>query len=336
MSGDHGPSITVPAAISFLEQNRKVNLILVGDKAVLTPLLKNELKKRPQYESHISIHHASDVVTMDELPSQALRYKKDSSMRVAINLVKQGTAKACVSAGNTGALMATARFVLKTLPGIKRPAITAAFPTMNKKMTRLLDLGANVDSSPEMLHQFAIMGSTLAKTVDNNPSPTVGLLNIGQEEIKGNTQVKFADELIRNDDSINYIGYIEGDEIFSGEIDVVVCDGFIGNITLKTVEGCSRMISTYIREAYRRNFWAKLSGLFALPTLNIVSKQIDPRRRNGGVLVGLNGIVVKSHGRAGVFSFTSALMEAALEIDKNVVEKIQQHMQATMRSPESE
>lgn len=328
MSGDLGPTTTVPAAVAFLKEYPPVDLILVGDEAVLRPLMEAHTKGlEHDLKSRIRIHHASEVVEMGELPSQALRYKKDSSMRVAINLVHEEIAQACVSAGNTGALMATARFVLKTLPGIKRPAILAAFPTMKNKLTRMLDLGANVDSSPEMLYQFAVMGSTLVQAVENNPDPTVALLNIGQEDIKGSTTVRAADELIRKQSKINYVGYVEADEIFSGNVDVIVCDGFVGNIALKTCEGCARIISYYGHQAFNQNILTRLAAIPSLPILKNLTRKIDPRRRNGGILLGLRGIVIKSHGGAGVVAFSSALMEAVIEIEKNVPERVSMRIQ---------
>jgi len=272
----------------------------------------------------LTIHHASQVVMMDDSPSLALRNKKDSSMRVAINLVKEGAAQACVSAGNTGALMATARFVLKTLPGIDRPAIISALPTINGH-THVLDLGANVDSSAEHLLQFAVMGSVLTKAVDNIERPTVGLLNIGEEEIKGNEQVKEAAKLLATS-NLNYIGYVEGDDIYKGTVDVVVCDGFIGNVALKTSEGLAKMISHYMKQEFKRNLFTKLAALVAMPVLKAFRSRIDPREYNGATLVGLRGIVIKSHGSADVFSFGNAIQEAVREVHKNVPVKIQQEL----------
>jgi glycerol-3-phosphate acyltransferase PlsX len=257
---------------------------------------------------------------MHESPSKALRNKKDSSMRVAINLVKEGIAGACVSAGNTGALMAIAKFVLKTIPGIDRPAIIASVPSLNGH-THVLDLGANVDCSAEHLRQFAVMGYELVRSVDENPCPTVGLLNIGEEEIKGNEQVKQAAKLIA-DSHINFIGYVEGNDIYTGNVDIVVTDGFVGNVALKTSEGVAKMISHSIREAFGRNFLTKLAGLVALPVLQSFKKRIDPRQYNGASLVGLRGIVVKSHGNADRVAFAKAIEIAAREIENAVPERI--------------
>jgi glycerol-3-phosphate acyltransferase PlsX len=325
MSGDHGPGVVVPAAARALQEHHALKLILVGDQQVLgEELARNGLA----LGDRLSIKHASQVVAMDEPPSQALRGKKDSSMRVAIDLVKEGTARACVSAGNTGALMATARFVLKTLPGIDRPAIITALPTI-RGHSHVLDLGANVDSSAEVLYQFAVMGSVLASAVDNNPSPTVGLLNIGEEEIKGNEQVKEAAKLLASG-GLNYVGFVEGDDINKGTVDVVVADGFIGNVALKSIEGVAKMISHIMKEEFKRNIFTKLAALLVLPVLNAVRRRIDPRTYNGASLVGLRGIVIKSHGSADAFSFSRAINEALLETEKNVPERISEQLEALL------
>lgn len=321
MSGDHGPAVTVPAALQALKQHRHLKLILVGDSQVLSAELS---RHGGTVGERLLLQHASQVVAMDEPPSQALRGKKDSSMRVAIDLVKKGEAAACVSAGNTGALMATARFVLKTLEGIDRPAIITALPTI-RGHSHVLDLGANIDCSAEVLYQFALMGSVLTSAVDNNPSPTVGLLNIGEEEIKGNEQIKEAARMLQRS-GLNYYGFVEGDDIFKGTVDVVVADGFVGNVALKTSEGVAKMISHYMKREFKRNWLTKLAGLCALPVLNAFRRRIDPRAYNGASLVGLRGIVIKSHGSADVFSFTTAIGEAVLEVEKNVPQKIQQQL----------
>lgn len=246
-------------------------------------------------------------------------------MRVAINLVKEGKAAACVSAGNTGALMATARFVLKTLPGIERPAIVTALPTMQGH-TYVLDLGANVDSTAEHLVQFALMGSVLAELVDGKPNPTVGLLNVGEEEIKGNERVKEAARLLAKTD-LNYAGYVEGDGLYHGEVDVLVCDGFVGNVALKASEGVAHMIRHYLRQAFNRNWLTKLAGLIAYPVLKSFSKQLDPRAFNGANLIGLQGIVIKSHGGADAFAFANAINIAILEARKDVPKNITKHLE---------
>jgi glycerol-3-phosphate acyltransferase PlsX len=321
MSGDHGPSVTVPAALNALKQHMGLKLILVGDEQVLA----DELAQHNATASEsLSIHHASQVVSMEDKPSQALRGKKDSSMRVALNLIKEGKAQACVSAGNTGALMATARFVLKTLEGIDRPAIITALPTI-KGHSHMLDLGANVDSPAEVLYQFALMGSVLTSAVDNIERPTVGLLNIGEEEMKGNEQVQEAAALIASS-GLNYVGFVEGDDIYKGTVDVVVADGFVGNVALKTSEGVAKMISHYMRQEFKRNIFTKLAALVAMPVLNAFKRRIDPRSYNGASLVGLRKIVIKSHGSADAFSFSTAIGEAVLEVEKNVPEMISEEL----------
>ncbi|HKK04924.1 MAG TPA: phosphate acyltransferase PlsX [Gammaproteobacteria bacterium] len=322
MGGDHGPSVVVPAALKALDHNPNLKLILVGDEAVLNQTL-SENRRSPG--ERLMVHHTTQVVGMDELPSQALRGKKDSSMRVAINLVKDGTAQACVSAGNTGALMATARYVLKTLPGVDRPAICTSLPTI-KGHTHVLDLGANVDSTADHLFEFAVMGSVLTRAVDNIERPSIGLLNIGAEEIKGNERVKEAARLLHEAD-LNYIGFIEGDGIYLGEADVVVCDGFVGNVMLKTTEGVAKMIAHYMRQEFRRNLLTKFAGLIALPVLRAFRKRIDPRSYNGASLVGLQGIVIKSHGSADAHAFAAAIREAVIEVKKNVPERISRRLE---------
>ncbi len=314
MGGDFGPRVIVPAAIKALEQHPSLALILVGNEKKLTKVLKGGSRS---VSARLQIQHASEVVHSDEPPSQALRGKKDSSMRVAVNMVKDGRAQACVSAGNTGALMATARFVLKMLPGVDRPAICTMLPNIKNSHAHVLDLGANVDSSAEALFEFAVMGAALATAVDNNERPTVGLLNIGEEEIKGNEQVKQAAALLANS-NLNYIGYVEGDGIYMGDADVVVCDGFVGNVMLKTTEGVAKMIRYYIQQEFKRNPLTMLSGLMALPVLKAFRKRIDPREYNGASFLGIQGIVIKSHGSADAYSFATAISEAIIEVRKNV------------------
>jgi glycerol-3-phosphate acyltransferase PlsX len=270
---------------------------------------------------------------MDELPSQALRTKKDSSMRVALNLVKEGVADACVSAGNTGALMATARFVLRTLPGIDRPAIVSSLPTM-RGHTHLLDLGANVDSTPGQLFQFAVMGSVLTNAVDNVSHPRVGLLNIGEEEMKGNQRVRETARLLARSE-LNYVGFVEGDDIFRGTADVIVCDGFVGNVALKSSEGVAHMISHYLKQEFTRSIYARIAALVARPVLYKLRHKIDPRRYNGASLVGLRGIVVKSHGGADVFAFTNAIREAITEVEKNVPARISKLLESVLTTKEA-
>lgn len=329
MGGDFGPPVTIPAALDVLAKHANLHLILVGDTSIIEQALTNHTYDT----SRLRIVHASQQVLMDELPSQALRTKKDSSMRIAINQVKEGAALACVSAGNTGALMATARFVLKTLPGIDRPAIVSTLPTKNsQKKVRMLDLGANVDSSPEDLMQFAVMGSVLTSAVDNIQSPKVYLLNIGEEEIKGNELVKQTAALLTQSNLINYQGYIEADALFAGEADVVVCDGFVGNVTLKTTEGVARFISYLLKQAFTRNIFTKLIGLIAKPVLKTVAMRIDPSRYNGATFLGLQGIVVKSHGGANARAFAFAIEEAIIEAEKQVPARIKHEVEQRLKS----
>jgi phosphate acyltransferase len=325
MGGDHGPGVIVPAAARILKQFPNVCLILVGQEDVLQPYIK---KCGLSVGESLQIQHASEVVSMDEAPALALRKKKDSSMRVAINLVHEGKADAAVSAGNTGALMATAKFVLKTLPGIDRPAIMTTLPSITGH-THMLDLGANVDCTAEHLLQFAVMGSVTAMAVDNLENPRVGLLNIGTEELKGNAQVKEADLLLRKI-NLNYVGYVEGDDIYKGTVDVVVCDGFVGNISLKTAEGVAKMVSHFMRQEFKRNLITRLAGLIALPVLRAFKKRVDPRVYNGASLLGLNHIVIKSHGSADVFSFANAIKIALLEVEKAVPQRINKHIETLL------
>ncbi|MFA5960254.1 MAG: phosphate acyltransferase PlsX [Tatlockia sp.] len=318
MGGDHGLKVVIPASVRAARKNPDLHLLLVGDKKQINAQLK---KCGAAKNQQFTVVHASEVVTMDELPSQAMRNKKDSSMRVAINLVKEGRAGACVSAGNTGALMATARFVLKTLPGIDRPAIIAELPTLKGK-TRVIDLGANVDSCAEHLFQFAVMGSALIQAVEQKPKPRIALLNIGVEEIKGNDQVKRTAHILAECKVMNYVGYVEGDHLYSGEVDLVVCDGFVGNVALKASEGLAKLMLTSLKESFSRNFLTKMAGLIALPALQHLKKRMDPARYNGASLLGLNGIVVKSHGGANELAFQYAIEEAVLEVQNNVVDLV--------------
>ena len=314
MGGDHGPNVTVPAALDFLSCNVDARVILVGLEEKLRAILPAPVPER------VAIRHASEVVAMDEPPALALRNKKDSSMRVAINLVKEGEADACISAGNTGALMAISRFVLKMLPGIDRPAICAVLPTV-KGHVHVLDMGANVDCSPEHLLQFGIMGAMLVAAVDHREQPTVGILNIGEEDIKGNEVVKQAAELLRNS-GLNFIGNVEGDGVYKGEAEVVVCDGFVGNVALKTAEGLAQMLSTFLRQEFGRNLFTKLVALLALPVLKGFKRRVDHRRYNGASLLGLKGIVVKSHGSADAYGFRHAIERAAEEARGQVLSRI--------------
>lgn len=322
MGGDHGPHVTVPAAIQAVNENPRVNVILVGlQDAIMAELKAHKATTSPR----LRIHHASEVVQMDESPQSALKNKKDSSMRVAINMVKTGEAHACVSAGNTGALMATARFVLKTLPGIDRPAIASSLPS-EKGTTFMLDLGANADCTPEHLYQFAIMGAMLVSSVENKPNPSIGLLNIGSEEIKGNEVVKQAGELLRNS-HLNFYGNIEGDDIFKGTTDIVVCDGFVGNVSLKTTEGLAHMMGKFLTQEFKKNWLTKLMALGAMPVLKAFKKRLDPRRYNGASFLGLRGIVVKSHGGADSVAFCNALHVAIDEAGSGVLKRISEQLE---------
>jgi glycerol-3-phosphate acyltransferase PlsX len=318
MGGDHGPQVTIPAALEFVRDQPDVRVILVGLAESITPLVGD------LFGGRVVVHHASEVVAMDEAPSVALRTKKDSSMRVAVNLVKNGEADACVSAGNTGALMGISRFVLKMLPGIDRPAICGMLPTM-KGHTHVLDLGANVDCSPEHLLQFGIMGASLVAAVEHRDRPTVGILNIGQEEIKGNDVVKRAAELLW-DSGLNFVGNIEGDGLYKGQADVVVCDGFVGNVALKSSEGLAQLLATFLRQEFRRNLLTKLAAVIALPVVNRFKQRVDHRKYNGATLLGLKGIVVKSHGSADAFSFGQALQRAADEARSGVLARISERV----------
>lgn len=324
MGGDYGPEVTIPAALDCLKNNPDLKLILVGDEAVIKQLLPQELA---DYQDRLTIHHASQCVGMDESPSKALKNKKDSSMRVAINLVRDGHADACVSAGNTGALMATARFVLKMIPGIDRPAIISTLPSIYGH-THVLDLGANVDCTAEHLFQFAIMGNELVKAVEGIDGPKVGLLNIGEEDMKGNEQVKSAAKLLENS-SLNYIGYVEGNSLNAGHIkvDLIVTDGFVGNVALKSIEGAAKMIGSALKEAFGKNILTKLVGLIAYPVLKSFKQRIDPRLYNGASFLGLRGLVIKSHGGADVLAFRTAIQLAEVEVQKDVTRKISEQVE---------
>jgi glycerol-3-phosphate acyltransferase PlsX len=314
MGGDHGPEVTVRAALEFVRKQDDVRAILVGLEEKIRPFLGNADEPR------LVIRHASEVVSMDESPAFAIRTKKDSSMRVALDLVRDGAADACVSAGNTGALMAISRFVLKMLPGIDRPAICAILPTMSGHV-HVLDLGANVDCSPEHLLQFAIMGVSLVGAIEHRERPSVGILNIGEEEIKGNDVVKRAAELLK-DSGLNFVGNVEGDNLYMGETDVVVCDGFVGNVALKVSEGLVQMLSVFLRQEFGRNLLTRLVALAALPVIGHFKRRVDHRRYNGASLLGLRGIVMKSHGSADTFSFGYALDRAADTVRTGVLERI--------------
>jgi glycerol-3-phosphate acyltransferase PlsX len=323
MGGDFGPPVTVPAALTFLAEHPSARIVLVGRSDAIEAELK---RRRALPGERLQVRHASEVVEMHDAPSLALKRKKDSSMRVVVDLVKAGEADACVSAGNTGALMAISSVVLRTLPGIDRPAIVSVLPTLAGS-TYVLDLGANVDCSPEHLLQFGLMGSILVTAVEHKERPTVGLLNIGEEEIKGNAVVKRAAELLR-ESGLNFIGNIEGDGIYKGEADVVVCDGFVGNVMLKTSEGLAQMLGTFLREEFTRNPLHRLLAFLAYPVIKAFRRRVDHRRYNGATLLGLKGIVVKSHGAADAFAFRRAIDRAAEEVDNGVLARISERFAA--------
>lgn len=325
MGGDHGTAVTIPAAVEYLKQSPGDSVILVGQTDVIEAELRTLRIDAGQFGARLRVHAASEVVGMDEQPQSALRGKKDSSMRVAINLVKSGEASACVSAGNTGALMATARYVLKTIPGIDRPAIASYMPTRNGQVC-MLDLGANTDCTAEHLLQFAMMGSTLVTALEHKPCPTVGLLNIGSEDIKGNEVVKQAAVMLRASD-LNFYGNVEGNDIFKGTTDVVVCDGFVGNVALKTTEGLAQMLGGFLREEFSRNIFTRFAGLVAMPVLKAFKRRVDHRRYNGASFLGLRGIVVKSHGSADVLAFRCAIDRAAEEARENMWQHISEHIE---------
>ncbi|MEW5769731.1 MAG: phosphate acyltransferase PlsX [Pseudomonadota bacterium] len=317
MGGDHGPHVTVKAALNVVRRHEDVNIVLVG----LDDAIQAELKALHAHTSpRLRIHHASEVVKMDDPLNVALRGKKDSSMRVTAELVKRGEADAGVSAGNTGALMAVSRFVLKTLPGIDRPAIATTLPARTGR-TYMLDLGANVDCAAEHLLQFGIMGAALVGAVEHKERPSIGLLNIGEEDIKGNDVVKQAGELLKAS-GLNFHGNVEGDDIFKGTVDVVVCDGFVGNVALKSTEGLAKLISGQLKAAFKKNLFTRLAGLAALPVLGAFKSKLDPRSYNGASLLGLNGIIIKSHGSADVFAFEQAVAKAVEEVRGGLLRRI--------------
>ncbi len=327
MGGDHGPHVTVPSAVEYLQHDTETNIILVGKPEIVTKEL-DKLKASPN--PRLRLHPASEVVGMDEHPAIALRNKKDSSMRVALNLVKKGEAQACISAGNTGALLATSRFVLKTIPGIDRPALAVILPTISGH-TYVLDLGANVNCTAEHLFQFGMMGAALVASIENKPNPSIGLLNIGEEEIKGNDVVKQAAELFRSSD-LNFYGNIEGDDIYRGTTNVVVCDGFVGNVALKTSEGLAQMLASYLREEFKQSLFTRLAGLVALPVINAFRRRVDHRQYNGASLLGLRGVVIKSHGSADSHAFRCAIKRAVEEVRGGTLRNIVEHIETLQQN----
>lgn len=322
MGGDHGPSVTVPAALDFLRHHADVELVLVGLEA---PIRAQLAKHKAGDEPRLRVVAASEIVSMEDSVEVALRRKKDSSMRVALNLVKEGQAQACVSAGNTGALMAVSRYVLKTLPGIERPALATVMPNV-KGFTTVLDLGANVDCEPQHLLQFAEMGHALVAAVEGKERPTIGLLNIGEEVIKGNEVIKRAGELLRAS-TLNFYGNVEGNDIYKGTTDVVVCDGFVGNVALKTSEGLAQMLSQMIKEEFGRSLLTKAAALVAWPVLSRLRKRVDHRRYSGAALLGLRGLVIKSHGSADAYAFGWAIKRGYDAVRNGVQERLTSALQ---------
>jgi len=316
MSGDLGAEVVVRAAAETLERYRNIELVLVGDETELSGLVRDFIGT----DARVRIQHASQVVEMSEPPADALRKKKDSSMRVAIDLVKAGEADACVSAGNTGALMATARFVLKMLPGIDRPAIITEVPAIGGSI-HMLDLGASTQATPDHLFQYAVMGSIVAADIVGIEQPRVALLNIGAEDTKGHGTVKEAAAML-NESSLNYVGFIEGSELFKGKTDVVVTDGFTGNVALKTMEGTVGLCVHYLKRQFRRNWFSKLQALLARNVLESLAMEMDSRNYNGATLAGLNGIVIKSHGSADAYAFEHAIETAVVEVRNQLPQQI--------------
>ena len=313
MGGDGGPKIIMPSVKEFLLENRSVKVDVYGDEKILSKYL-NIFDKN--ISKNLTIIHTDEKVLSEDSPSHALRHKKNSSMSMAIKSVKDKNAQACVSAGNTGALMAISRFILGTLDGIDRPAIESMLPSLNGH-THVLDLGANIDSKAEHLYQFAVMGSALSSVLDEKENPTIGLLNVGEESIKGNTQVKDAHDLLLSS-RLNYVGFVEGDDIFCGNTDVIVCDGFVGNIALKASEGTAKFITSKLKDEFKKNIFTKISGILSMIVLNSFKKVADPRKYNGASLLGLKGIIVKSHGGADSFAFNNSLKIALKEVNKDV------------------
>jgi glycerol-3-phosphate acyltransferase PlsX len=330
MGGDHGPSVTVAAAVSFVNREPDAEFLLVGSESVIQAELK---KNRCENHPRMSIVNATEVVTMDDPIEVALRRKKDSSMRVAVTLVKDGRAQACVSAGNTGALMAVSRYVLKTMHGVDRPAICSILPNQKNQPTYMLDLGANVDCEPLHLHQFAIMGSALVAALEGKQRPTIGLLNVGVEDIKGNDVVKKTAELLRIDHErglLNFYGNVEGNDIFKGTTDIVVCDGFVGNVTLKAAEGMGRFVKSTLTEAFRSSPLNMLGALIARGALKAISRTMNPSNYNGGSLLGLRGLVFKSHGGADKYSYEWAIQRAFDAAKNDVLSRISASMALLM------
>ncbi|OED41627.1 phosphate acyltransferase [Endozoicomonas sp. (ex Bugula neritina AB1)] len=326
MSGDESPRSRIQAALKALKKYPDLHLFLVGD----TPLIESYLDDANADRSRLVLVHADKTVAMDQKPSQALRTREHTSMWVALDMVAQNKAHACVSAGNTGALMAMGRFALKTFAGIDRPAIAGSVPTQ-KGSALMLDMGANVDCSSEQLYQFAVMGAQLVHAVSGIDRPKVGLLNIGVEDTKGNEEVRGADQLLRSDSRLNYVGYVEGHGVFLGQADVVVCDGFVGNVALKTGEGAAKLIHDRMLGLFQKSRWRRCLAFFVLPLLREFSRSVDPVLYNGAILLGLQGIVIKSHGGADAKGFYQAICEAVKEVDNNVPRRLAADVERMMR-----
>ena len=317
MGGDFGPDVTVPAVLRALSEQQDLRVLLFGDQEKLKALLG------PRNVDRLTLCHAEQIIGMGESPAIALRTKKKSSMALMLNAVNEGRADGCISAGNTGALMALSRHILKTSESIDRPAIISALPREDGKHTFVLDLGANVGCDSEQLYQFAVMGQAVAQVLDGSRTPSVALLNIGSEEIKGNDQVKAANDLLRADAGLNYIGYVEGSDLFRDKVDVVVCDGFVGNVALKTIEGLARYIISEVRREFTRSWWSRILGLLVTPLWGKLEGRINPSGYNGAAFVGLRGVVVKSHGNADAIEFSQAIYAARQYVDKKLPEKIE-------------
>ncbi len=329
MGGDQGPLVTIPAAILAVQKSSQLHLILCGDEILIREILvEKQLLSHPQ----LSIFATTEVVTMDEKPSSALRSKKNSSMRKALDLVKEGKAQACVSAGNTGALFATAHYVLKTLPGVERPALISSLPTHDEmKHVFMLDLGANVFCDSTILYQFGVMGSVMAEEVESINKPRVALLNMGEEDIKGSDHIKMAATKLIENESINYVGFIEGNDIFTNKADVIVCDGFVGNVALKTCEGVAKLVYEKLKYVFSQHLFARFLGRILSSSLKKLFKPLNPDQYNGASLIGLRGIVIKSHGNANVKAFYSAIFEAIKEVERQMPIKIKNKLEQGLK-----
>ncbi len=332
MGGDYGPSVIIPAAISALQQHSDLEIFLVGPQQDI----QSHLKQFPKFGSRLKIQDASEVIGMSEKPSAALRRKPDSSMRKSLELVRDGQADACVSSGNTGALMALATVLLGTLPGIERPAITAELPNRKGSVTNMLDLGANIDASAEQLTSFAIMGHVLSERADGIENPRVALLNIGEEAIKGRDSIKLAGDMLSNQSEIDYVGYIEANEIFDGDVDVVVCDGFTGNNVLKACEGITRFLYDQLKTEFTSNWWSKAVSALVWPLLKRFQRRINPDQYNGASLLGLREIVIKSHGSADSKATLFAINKAITEIERQVPQAIQDKVAQLLLNTDNE